>query len=87
MNKYCILSIDQGTTGSKVYAFNEKAEVIASSYSEFTQIFPRNGWVEHDPMEIWHGVHKLLLEILWIKLNTLNYTAEEYSSYGYNKST
>jgi glycerol kinase len=48
-----ILSIDQGTTGTTCLVFSEQAEPIGRSYREFTQHFPRPGWVEHDAAEIW----------------------------------
>ena len=48
-----ILSIDQGTTGSTVLIFDHQGSVRARAYSEFTQHFPRPGWVEHDAVEIW----------------------------------
>jgi glycerol kinase len=52
MAKY-ILGIDQGTTGTKAVVFDQKANIIATAYSEFTQYFPQPGWVEHDANEIW----------------------------------
>src|SRR5690348_1447381 len=48
-----ILGIDQGTTGSRGYVFDEHGRVVTSAYSEFEQHFPRPGWVEHDAAEIW----------------------------------
>jgi glycerol kinase len=48
-----ILAIDQGTTGTTCLVFDEQAEPIGRSYREFSQHFPRPGWVEHDPREIW----------------------------------
>ncbi|HST34885.1 MAG TPA: glycerol kinase GlpK [Solirubrobacteraceae bacterium] len=48
-----ILAIDQGTTGTTSIVFDERAEPIGRAYREFTQHFPRPGWVEHDPGEIW----------------------------------
>jgi glycerol kinase len=48
-----ILGIDQGTTGSRAFLFDEQGTVLASAYSEFEQHFPRPGWVEHDANEIW----------------------------------
>lgn len=52
MNQY-ILSFDQGTTSSRAIVFDRNGQPIASAQKEFTQIFPRPGWVEHDPEEIW----------------------------------
>jgi len=48
-----ILAIDQGTTGTTVLVFNHDGEVVGRSYSEFTQHYPKPGWVEHDANEIW----------------------------------
>lgn len=52
MSKY-ILSLDQGTTSSRAIVFNHDGEIIAIAQKEFTQIYPKAGWVEHDPLEIW----------------------------------
>jgi glycerol kinase len=48
-----ILAIDQGTTGSTCLVFDLQAELIGRSYQEFSQHFPRPGWVEHDMEELW----------------------------------
>ncbi|MFQ5665902.1 MAG: glycerol kinase GlpK [Candidatus Binatia bacterium] len=48
-----VLAIDQGTTGTTVMIFDPTGRVRARSYSEFRQYYPRPGWVEHDPEEIW----------------------------------
>ncbi|HAF67973.1 MAG TPA: glycerol kinase, partial [Acidimicrobiaceae bacterium] len=50
-----VVSIDAGTTGVRSFAINEQGQQIALSYKEFTQHFPRPGWVEHDPNEIWES--------------------------------
>jgi glycerol kinase len=52
MGKY-ILALDQGTTSSRAIIFNQSGRIVSSAQKEFTQIYPGNGWVEHDPMEIW----------------------------------
>ena len=52
MPKY-ILSFDQGTTSSRAILFDHQGQIHATSQKEFTQIFPKAGWVEHDPLEIW----------------------------------
>jgi glycerol kinase len=57
-----IMAIDQGTTGSRVFIFDEKGAVVGSAYKEFTQIYPKPGWVEHDPMEIWVSVEETMLD-------------------------
>lgn len=48
-----ILSLDQGTTSSRAIIFNKKGEIISIAQKEFTQIYPKPGLVEHDPVEIW----------------------------------
>lgn len=52
MEKY-ILSLDQGTTSSRAIIFDKKGNIISTAQKEFTQYFPKPGWVEHDPTEIW----------------------------------
>ena len=63
MKKF-IISIDQGTTSSRVVLYNNKFKPIDSLQKEFTQYFPRNGWVEHDALEIWEDVKYLISSIL-----------------------
>jgi glycerol kinase len=48
-----ILALDQGTTSSRAILFDQKGQIVAQAQKEFTQIFPKPGWVEHDPREIW----------------------------------
>src|SRR6476659_3577090 len=55
MEKY-ILSIDQGTTSSRAILFNKAGEIVHTSQKEFTQYFPKPGWVEHNANEIWGSV-------------------------------
>ena len=64
MGKECIIAIDQGTTGSRVYIYDKKAKILASEYQESRQYFPKASWVEHDPEEIWESVHNLLTKTL-----------------------
>ncbi|MHB1394690.1 MAG: glycerol kinase GlpK [Clostridia bacterium] len=52
MNKY-ILALDQGTTSSRAIVFDNAGKIVSVAQKEFTQIYPKAGWVEHDPMEIW----------------------------------
>ena len=51
--KNYVLSLDAGTTSSRAILFNQKGNLIAMAQQEFTQIFPKKGWVEHNPNEIW----------------------------------
>jgi len=55
MKKF-ILSIDQGTTGSRAFVFDSQGRVVSSAYQEFKQYYPKPGWVEHDAQEIWNSV-------------------------------
>jgi glycerol kinase len=48
-----ILSLDQGTSSSRAIIFNKNKQIVATAQQEFTQIYPQNGWVEHNPQEIW----------------------------------
>ncbi|NEZ45807.1 glycerol kinase GlpK [Clostridium niameyense] len=48
-----IMALDQGTTSSRCIIFNKKGEVVSVAQKEFKQIYPKAGWVEHDPLEIW----------------------------------
>ena len=60
MQSQYILSIDQGTTSSRALLINHQGEVVASSQKEFPQYFPKEGWVEHNPLEIWHSVQTVM---------------------------
>lgn len=63
MEKY-ILSLDQGTTSSRAIIFNKNGEVVHSAQKEFTQYFPKPGWVEHNPNEIWGSILSVVAEVL-----------------------
>ncbi|MCX7680281.1 MAG: FGGY family carbohydrate kinase, partial [Spirochaetes bacterium] len=64
MGKKVILAIDLGTTGNRVFCFDDTGHPISSAYKEFTQHFPQPGYVEHDPLEIWDCVTQLIPEAL-----------------------
>ncbi len=59
-----VLAIDQGTTGSTIALMDAEGRLLTSVNHEFPQIFPKPGWVEHDPESIWESVEKGLAEIL-----------------------
>lgn len=59
MEKY-LLSIDQGTTGTKGLLVNKDAKVVQNVYLTHEQFYPEEGWVEHDAMEIWHNIQKII---------------------------
>ena len=62
--KYYILAIDQGTTGTTTILYNNRGEIHAKGYQELTQSYPKPGWVEHDPEEIWKTVTTTLQQAL-----------------------
>ena len=63
MKKY-ILALDQGTSSSRAIVFDQQGKPKAVSQKEFTQIFPRPGWVEHNPMEIWSSQASVIAEAI-----------------------
>lgn len=72
----CILSLDQGTTSSRAIVFDSESRIISLAQKEYTQIFPRSGWVEHDPQEIWQSQIETAIEALAkANLNSKNIAA------------
>ena len=63
MKKF-IISIDAGTTSNRSILFDLKGKPIFSSQKEFTQYFPKSGWVEHNPDEIWKTTIKTLKDVI-----------------------
>ena len=63
MEQY-ILSLDQGTTSSRAILFDQNQDIIGTSQKEFTQYFPQDGWVEHNPMEIWSSQYAVMMEVI-----------------------
>lgn len=59
-----IVALDQGTTSSRAIIFDHDQNIISTSQKEFTQIYPKEGWVEHDPMEIWATQYGVLQEAM-----------------------
>ena len=59
-----VLSVDQGTTGTKAVVYDGFGRIASSSYRRHKQILPRPGWVEHDPMEIWGNTIKVMREVI-----------------------
>ena len=59
-----ILSIDQGTTSSRAMIFDQRGDIKYRAQKEFTQIYPRPGWVEHDPVEIWESVKDVMAAVM-----------------------
>ncbi|MDU2672711.1 MAG: glycerol kinase GlpK [Clostridium sp.] len=63
MKKY-IVALDQGTTSSRAIIFDKEQNIYGIAQKEFTQIYPKEGWVEHDPMEIWSSQYGVLQEVM-----------------------
>lgn len=59
-----ILSLDQGTTSSRAIVFDKKGQIISVAQKDFKQHFPKSGWVEHDPQEIWATQSAVMIESL-----------------------
>ena len=59
-----ILTLDQGTTSSRAILFNKKGKIISLAQKEFTQVYPKPGWVEHDAMEIWSTQASVITEAI-----------------------
>ncbi len=63
MGRY-LLALDQGTTSSRAILFDETQNIIGSSQKELTQLYPQEGWVEQDAMEIWSSQYAVMMEVI-----------------------
>lgn len=63
MSKY-ILALDQGTTSSRAILFDRAQNIVGIAQKEFTQFYPKQGWVEHDPMEIYSSQYSVMMEVI-----------------------
>ena len=63
MSKY-LLALDQGTTSSRAILFDREQNIIEAAQKEFTQFYPKQGWVEHDPMEIYSSQYAVMMEVI-----------------------
>ena len=92
MKKF-LVSIDQGTTSSRVILFDVKGNIKFISQFEFKQYFPQNGWVEHNPNEIWSTTLKALKKVikkasvLKGKIISLGITNQRETTILWNKKT
>ncbi|MCC3355358.1 glycerol kinase GlpK [Bacillus sp. REN16] len=77
MEQY-ILSLDQGTTSTRAILFNQEGEIVHVAQKEFTQIFPKPGWVEHNANEIWGSVLSVMASVL----SEANVKAEQIAGIG-----
>ncbi len=73
-----ILALDQGTTSSRAIIFDHSSRVISIAQKEFGQFFPKSGWVEHNPYEIWESQKNTAIEAL----NNANLNAEDIAAIG-----
>ncbi len=64
MSKRFVLAIDQGTSSSRAVIYDDELNVVASAQQEFPQVYPRSGWVEHDPEAIWSSVTAVVQQAL-----------------------
>ncbi len=78
MREKFILSADQGTTSSRAIIFNHSGTLCASARKEFTQIYPQQGWVEHDPVELWTSQ----MEVCKLALSELSLNACDIAAMG-----
>ncbi|MCR8745050.1 glycerol kinase GlpK [Romboutsia lituseburensis] len=78
MEKKYIIALDQGTTSSRAILFDKQGKIIKTAQKEFTQIYPKAGWVEHNPMEIWGSQSGVMREVI----ETTGITPEEIASIG-----
>jgi len=73
-----VISLDQGTTSSRAIIFDKAGSIVSTGQLEHEQIFPKAGWVEHDPMEIWNNVR----EVIGQALSKANLTRHDIASVG-----
>ena len=64
MSTKYVLALDQGTTSSRAILFDNEQNIIAVQQREFEQIYPQQGWVEHNPMEIWSTQYGVMNEVV-----------------------
>ncbi len=59
-----LLALDQGTTSSRAILFDDEQNIVEIAQREFSQIYPREGWVEHDPMELYSSQYSVMMEVI-----------------------
>ena len=88
-----VLSIDQGTTGTRAMIFNHSGEEVSKSYVEHKQIFPNPGWVEHNPDEIWRNTLKVVKDAIIsanldpVQICSIGVTNQRETVVAWNKET
>lgn len=78
MDKKYMIALDQGTTSSRAVIFNHNQEIVRIAQREYTQYYPKEGWVEHDPMEIFATQYGVLIDAMLLA----GIEAEEISAIG-----
>lgn len=93
LEKKYILALDQGTTSCRAIIFDKEGNIVKMAQNEFTQYYPKAGWVEHDPMEIWgvqSGVMRAVLETAAIRpreIAAIGLTNQRETTVIWNKNT
>lgn len=88
-----ILALDQGTTSSRAILFDPSGNVIGVEQKEFTQIYPNNGWVEHNPLEIWQSQLEVAQKVIQQnrisadQINGIGITNQRETTVVWNKKT
>ena len=59
-----LLALDQGTTSSRAILFDREQRIVAMAQKEFNQYYPRAGWVEHNPVEIYSSQYAVMMEVI-----------------------
>ena len=77
MEKYMV-ALDQGTTSSRCIVFDKNGKICSMAQKELTQIYPQQGWVEQNPMEIWSTQYSVMAEAI----ATLGITGEQIAGIG-----
>ena len=67
-----IMALDAGTTSNRCILFNKAGEICSVAQKEFAQYYPRPGWVEHDPMEIWSSQYGVMNEVVAQSLSLIH---------------
>ena len=92
MKKY-VISLDQGTTSSRCIIFDRKGSMVSTAQKEFTQSYPKPGWVEHDPVEIWSSQFSVMTEAMsklgvsGVEIAAIGITNQRETTIVWNKKT
>ncbi|MCG8642792.1 MAG: glycerol kinase GlpK [Desulfobacterales bacterium] len=92
MNKY-VGAIDLGTTSNRFILFDKQGNIFASAQKEHEQIFPKPGWVEHDPMEIWKNTCSVIQDVMIMsgvtakEINSIGITNQRETTVVWNRKT